>query len=222
MITLPLSLLVGLLLGIVLSRFAPDSSAKSTLRLVDRLRSSLVPLLSLTLCLWLPSSLLVYQEAPDWSLMYLVSPDRATPTLLAGLFTLLTLSVPLGLMGALICEDVLSARLSERWQKRLGDDAPKQIGRLVCGLLGLLCALGLAAVTMLGVDRLAWVGSFADFHDGRWLLAALGTGTPRLFGVLVITNLMVLIGVLFAARAIAGHTPRASQSAIEPASASLP
>ena len=66
MITLPLSLLVGLLLGIVLSRFAPDSSAKSTLRLVDRLRSSLVPLLSLTLCLWLPSSLLVYQEAPDW------------------------------------------------------------------------------------------------------------------------------------------------------------
>ena len=56
----------------------------------------------------------------------------------------------------------------------------------------------------------------------RWLLAALGTGTPRLFGVLVITNLMVLIGVLFAARAIAGHTPRASQSAIEPASASLP
>lgn len=225
MITLPLSLLIGLLLGVVLSLWVPDSSEKASSRLFDRVRLSLVPLLSLTLGLWLPSSLCIYQDAPDWFLMYLVSPDRATPLLLAGLFTLLTLSVPLGLFGMLFVEEALRHRWSARGQKQPGHVVGQGfwgqgfwsqgfwsllLGKGLGQALALL--LGLAALVMWGADRLGWVGSFADFHDGRWLLAALGWGTPRLSSVLLITNGCVLIGVVAAGRAIAGRSSAGSSS----------
>ena len=215
MITLPLSLLVGLLLGIVLSRFVPEPSDKSAQRLSERLRYSLVPLLSLTLGLWLPASLCIYQEAPDWFLMYLVSPDRATPTLLAGLFTLLTLSLPIGLIGMLMAEDARSPVLGPARSPALGQLGP------TLGLLAVLL-LSLAGLMRWGADRLGWVGSFADFHDGRWLLAALGSGTPRLTGVLLITNLFVLIGVLAAGRAIAGRSSARPSNSERSASGQTP
>ena len=78
MTTLPLTVLVGFLLGIVLARWVPSSSVKASQRLMTRLRSALWPVLTLSLGLWLPAALCIYQEAADWSLMYLLLPEFST------------------------------------------------------------------------------------------------------------------------------------------------
>ena len=211
MTTLPLTVLVGFLLGIVLARWVPSSSVKPSQRLMTRLRSALWPVLTLSLGLWLPAALCIYQEAADWSLMYLLLPERATPTVLAALFTLLTASVPGGLVLGVWVEQVLLDRFGDRLHTRFGEHRGETIGRLVgwgfalISLTGVLLGFGLCA------DRILWVGAFSDFHDGRWLLASLGRGSPRLLSVIVFTNLVLAAGSVLTARAIAcrhrAHSP---------------
>ena len=220
MTTLPLTVLVGFLLGIVLARWVPSSSVKPSQRLLTRLRSALLPVLTLSIGLWLPAALCIYQEASDWSLMYLLVPERATPTVLAALFTLLTASVPGGLALGVWVEQAIWDRIGDRLNRRFGERRGEILGRLalwglaLCSLSGVLLGFGLCS------DRILWVGSFSDFHDGRWLLASLGRGSPRLLSVVVFTNAVLAAGFVLTARAIAGRHPAHSPSGGAPVSPS--
>ena len=217
MTTLPLTLLLGLLLGMVLSRLSPrlpgldvdirdplsgrpmDLVAVAAvefvpagpveLRFYARLRAALLPVLTFSIGLWLPASLCVYREAPDWTLMYLLDSAQATPAALAGLFTLVTVSVPIGLSLGLIVDLQLGRRLS-----------PVQ-ARVVAWLLTALLFVGLLLLFRACAERVLWVGTHADFHDGRWLLLPLGRATPRLLTVLILVNAVIVAGSAVVARA---------------------
>jgi hypothetical protein len=211
--TLPLTLLLGLLLGMVLSRLSPrlpgldvdirdplsgrpmDLAAVAAvaavefvpagpvgLRFYARLRAALLPVLTFSIGLWLPASLCVYREAPDWTLMYLLDSAQATPAALAGLFTLVTVSVPIGLSLGLIVDLQLGRRLS-----------PVR-ARVVAWLLTALLFVGLLLLFRACAERVLWVGTHADFHDGRWLLLPLGRATPRLLTVLILVNAVIVAG----------------------------
>ncbi len=211
MTTLPLTLLVGFLLGIVLARWVPPASVNPSQRLMARLRSTLLPLWTFSIGLWLPAALCIYQEAADWSLMYLLVPARATPMVLAALFTLLTVSVPAGLLLGLWVEQAVSDRFGDGLSKRFGERHTDRVGRLVGWGLAVLPVTGIVLGIVLCSDRLLWVGSFADFHDGRWLLTSLGRGSPRLLSVVFLTNVTMASGAVITARAISSqkgaHSP---------------
>lgn len=229
MTTLPLTLLLGLLLGIVLSRLSPmlpgldvdirdprgsrpmDLAAAAAVELVPagpvglrfyaRLRAALLPVLTLSIGLWLPASLCVYREAPDWTLMYLLDSAHATPVALAGLFTLVTVSVPFGLSIGLIIDLQLARRLS-----------PVR-ARVVAWLLTALLFVGLLLLFRACAERVLWVGTHADYHDGRWLLLPLGRATPRLLTVLILVNAVIVAGSAVVARALlhrSGTAPSAT------------
>jgi hypothetical protein len=119
--------------------------------------------LSLAMLIWLPIGLCIYREAPDWAFLYLVPPHRATDAFLAAFFTVHTLMIPCGF---------LIVRL---WVR----------GWLFQGLVFLGGTAGLALFAWAMSDRLRWVGSYADFHNGlnglngqwqwqwQWLLISL-------------------------------------------------
>ncbi len=220
MTTLPLTVLVGFLLGIVLARWVPSASVKPSQRLMTRLRPALLPVLTLSIGLWLPAALCIYQEASDWSLMYLLMPERATPTVLAALFTLLTASVPGGLVLGVWVEQVIWDRLGDRLHRRFGERRGETVGRLIGWGFALLSLTGVLLGFGLCADRILWVGSFSDFHDGRWLLASFGRGSPRLLSVVVFTNAVLAAGFVLTARAIAGRHPAHSPSGGAPVSPS--
>ena len=64
--------------------------------LASPVRQSLWPVLSLSIGIWLPAALCIYREAPDWSFLYLLPPDRATPVFLAVVFTVIGIAIPTG------------------------------------------------------------------------------------------------------------------------------
>jgi len=237
--TLPLTMLVGLMLGLVLSRWVPSlepversgqslppdqlphqaslgRSATLGLRLYLRLREAMVPMLTLAIGLWLPATLCIYREAPDWSLMYLLGPERAVPVVLAGLFTLQTVSVPLGVGLGLLAELRFANRLGPRPSRRLG----QLPGRLTVWLVVLLLLVMMLAICHSAAERLLWVGTYADFHDGRWLLAPLGPSSPRLFTVLLLANLVVAAGAVATGSAMSRRAP--SLPTLSPAAPPMP
>lgn len=171
------------------------------LRFYARLRAALLPVLTLSIGLWLPASLCVYREAPDWTLMYLLDSAHATPVALAGLFTLVTVSVPFGLSIGLIIDLQLARRLS-----------PVR-ARVVAWLLTALLFVGLLLLFRACAERVLWVGTHADYHDGRWLLLPLGRATPRLLTVLILVNAVIVAGSAVVARALlhrSGTAPSAT------------
>ena len=168
------------------------------LRLYLRVREATVPVLTLAIGLWLPAMLCIYREAPDWSLMYLLGPERAVPVVLAGLFTLHTVSVPLGVVLGLVADLQLANRLGPRASGRLG----QLVGRLSVWFVVVLLLLLTVAICHSTAERLLWVGTYADFHEGRWLLVSLGLSSPRLFAVLWLANLVVAAGAVATGRAV--------------------
>lgn len=231
MLLLPL----GLFLGLLLSQWALRSdvstvagrepgSDRGTTASVERsgsirfqsfgrwllgaqVRDSLWPILSLSIGVWLPAALCIYREAPDWSFLYLLPPDRATPVFLASIFTVITVSLPVGFGLGLFLQHQ-RARRSASSSQGVGHSpglGQMSFWRLLPWLLLSLLALLIGVALRVGSDRLLWVGSYADFHDGRWLLVPLWSNSPgslRLLGILVVAFLTVAAGCLVTIRAL--------------------
>lgn len=169
------------------------------------LRASFWPVLSLAIGVWLPAALCIYRESPDWSLAYLIPPERASPVVLAAVFTVLALTIPSGFAVGLFFQYrlallALSANRS-LLHLRLWRATP------VLLLVGLGC--GILGLVRLWADRLLWLGSYADFHDGRWLLLPLwGGGSCSLRVVTVAGVSLVAVGVGLALTVKALHMAR--------------
>lgn len=178
MTTFPLNLLYGLWCGGFLAACAGPRlhelgseptgkpASKSTVRAGRKRRGATavvlsawprllsLPLLFAALSV-LPSATYLAAQFPDWTLMYLVDPQRLPRLwpLAAGLFT--AAGVAVGFAAGVL------------WFVRVGG------GPLKLALGGLLVVyLGLVLLSWRS-GRLAEVGSFANFHAGGWLMQPL-------------------------------------------------
>ncbi len=213
----------GLFLGLLLSQWQPRSDVPveravrglggkagpvraisfASWLLSSPQRESLWPVLSLSIGVWLPALLCIHRESPDWSLAYLLPPERATPALLAAIFTVTALAIPAGFALGLL----LRYRLVRLSMSPLGSALRLRALRAAPLLLLLLLLFGMLGVARLGAERLWWLGSHADFHDGRWLLLPLWGGGP------LALRIASVLGVsLFAVGAGVGVTIRALRS----------
>ena len=132
--------------------------------------------------IWLPAALCIYREAPDWSFLYLLPPDRATRCFWLlfyrnwdcdsdGIYSGTVLAAsdrPAGLQA-------VSSGTKER-----GDaQRESKLGGFVLAAFVSFATSGTLLAMRAGSERLFWVGSYADFHDGRWLLCC-SLGVARL------------------------------------------
>lgn len=211
------------------------------------------PVLSLALCVWLPIAVCLHLEAPDWSLLYTVAPQQTSDLWLAALFTAHTLTLPAGFLFhqvlarglARVCNQTVQRPPSApehrlvrfpwsawTWPRLLAQRlglSRSLTGSVRVGLLlfaGATTALWLLLVSALS-ERLCWVGSFANFHKDRWLLApicdfegtnpawrafgfdfgfafafAFESGAPRLSWLLAVSLVVLGIGLWTTMRAL--------------------
>ena len=159
------------------------------------LRLLRAPLLFAALAV-VPAAVYLAAQFPDWSLMYLLDPQRSS-----GAGPLLW-SLGAGLLtgAAVVPGFILGLAVHQRYGGR-----PLWLALFALGLLYL--ALSLWA---LRAGRLSLVGTYADFHAQRWLmrplfsLAAwrLGARPFALFYDLVAINLCQVIALALVARAL--------------------
>lgn len=159
------------------------------------LRLLQAPLLFAALAV-VPAAVYLAAQFPDWSLMYLLDPQRSL-----GVRPLLW-SIGAGLLtgAAVVPGFVLGLRGQRRYGGRL-------LGLALFGLLALYLALFLWG---LRAGRLSLVGAYADFHAGRWLMRPLfslsawrlGDRSFALLYDLVAINLCELASLALVARAL--------------------
>lgn len=206
MTTIPLNLLYSFFCGgclaacagsqmAVAARPRPRQPAPAAALLGSWLRLLRVPLLFAALAV-VPAAVYLAAQFPDWSLMYLLDPQRSL-----GARPLLG-SVAAGLLtgAAVVPGFVLGLRVHRRSGKR----------SLWLALIGLLVVYLALFLWGLRAGRLSLVGAYADFHAGRWLmrplfsLAAwrLGDRSFALLYDLVAINLCQAASLVLVARAL--------------------
>lgn len=196
--------------------------------LASPVRQSLWPVLSLSIGIWLPAALCIYREAPDWSFLYLLPPDRATPVFLAVVFTVIGIAIPTGFILGLFWLHRIVLRglqaVSSGTKERGDAQRVSKLWRLLFWLLVSLPLLGTLLAMRAGSERLFWVGSYADFHDGRWLLLPLiggSQGSLRLLGIVALALLAMCAGCLVTLHALwSGRTGRSKRASSDEISVS--
>ena len=143
-----------------------------------------------------PAAVYLAAQFPDWSVMYLIDPQRSLGAL--------PLLWPVGaglLTGAAVVPGFI---LGLRGHRRHG------VRLLGLALFGLLALYLLCALWGLRAGRLSLVGTYADFHAGRWLMRPLfslpawrlGDRAFALFYDLIAVNLCQGISLALVARAL--------------------